>query len=159
MSWDSIKQDTQPTEAQLRYAEKLLEERDGEVSGELYKMSKQDVSKLIDELTGNKQYPIHTDDLPDNIPIILKVIINKFEKYSNHVMKFRSFGETQFNNYNISFDIVKPDRREMVTSVGFSFSIDLRCCNENYLFNWLLSKLDRHDTRWLYDNIKTELFK
>jgi hypothetical protein len=48
MPWNDVTK-TSATEKQIKYAEKLLEELYGDINEPIYKMSKHEISELIDD--------------------------------------------------------------------------------------------------------------
>jgi len=81
MSWSEIILDNKPTEKQIKKAEKLLEEKYGDITQPIYTMTQQEISTLITNLSKRVKDPL--DRFCGNNKLTLLYIGYIPEMYSN----------------------------------------------------------------------------
>lgn len=100
MSWSEIMLDNKPTEKQIKKAEKLLEEKYGDITQPIYTMTKQEISTLITNLSkrvqnpldmfrgNNKLTPRYIDDIPEMYSDVIHYIFGKAREEDLPVTNF-----------------------------------------------------------------------
>jgi hypothetical protein len=100
MSWSEIMLDNKPTEKQIKKAERLLEEKYGDITQPIYTMTKQEISTLITNLSkrvqnplnkfrgNNKLTPRYIGDIPEMYSDVIHYILEKAREEDLPVKNF-----------------------------------------------------------------------
>ena len=100
MSWSEIMLENKPTEKQIKKAEKLLEEKYGDITQPIYTMTQQEISTLITNLSkrvkdpldrfrgNNKLTPRFIGDIPEMYSDVISYILEKAREEDLPVTNF-----------------------------------------------------------------------
>ena len=128
MSWSEIMLENKPTKKQIKKAEKLLEEKYGDITQPIYTMTQQEISTLITNLSkrvqdpldmfrgNNKLTPRYIDDIPEMYSDVIHYILEKAREEDLPV-----------TNFVLDLEMI-PFSKDLTTTYKFTYKNKKLCC-------------------------------
>ena len=131
MSWSEIMLDNKPTEKQIKRAERLLEEKYGDITQPIYTMTQQEISALITNLSKRVQDPLnkfrgdnklttrYIDYIPEMYSNVIHYILEKAREedlpVTNFVLELEMFPFT--NDLTITYRFTYKNKRLLCAKI------------------------------------------